>query len=191
MKNQTFKATDEVAAEIEAGRYKTRFSYIEKKVEDLQKRNLPIYLDILYKHLDKGGSSLIREYVDRFSKENYMDLSNDREAKILYEKFAILNDPYHRWTFNKKFLTLHDDGSFELNEKAVDEYFRDKFTYELTKEQFEAVEAILKGLNTLGAQGAHPKYVANCFYMKDKEVKLNRVKLYALVTGGSRSFYTM
>ncbi|MDD2646145.1 MAG: hypothetical protein PHQ88_08415 [Bacteroides sp.] len=188
MKNQTFKVTDEVAASIEAGRYKTKFSHIEKKVEYLQKSNLPVYLDILYKHLGRGGGALIREYVERFAKENYMNLSNEREAKILYEKFAILSDPYHRWTFNKKFLTLHPDGSFELNEKAVDEYFRDKFTYEVTKEQFEAIEAILKGLNTLGA---HPKYVADCFYIKDKEVKLNRVKLYALITGGSRSLYTM
>lgn len=188
MKNQTLKATDEVAASIEADRYKTKFSHIQKKVEYLQESNLPIYLDILYKHLDKGGSALIREYVERFAKENFMNLSNDREAKILYEKFAILNDPYHRWTFNKKFLILHEDGSFELNEKAVDEYFRAKFTYELTAEKYEAVEAILKGFNTLGA---HPKYVSDCFYIKDKEVKLNRVKLYALVTGGSRSFYTM
>ena len=82
MKNQTFQATDEVAAAIEAGRYKARFSYIQKKVEYLQESNLPVYLDILYKHLDKGGSALIREYVERFAKENYMNLSNDREAKI-------------------------------------------------------------------------------------------------------------
>lgn len=188
MKNQTFKAVDEVAAEIEAGRYKARFSHIQKTVEYLQESNLPVYLDILYKHLDKGGRALIREYVERFAKENFMNLSNEREAKILYEKFQILSDPFQRWTFNKRLLTLHEDGSFELNEKAVDEYFRSKFTYELSKEQFEATEAILKGLDTLGA---HPRYVADCFYIKDKEVKLNRAKLYALVTGGSRSFYTM
>lgn len=188
MKNQTFKATDEVAADIEAGRYKARFSYIQKKVEYLQENNLPVYLDILYKHLDKGNSALIREYVERFAKENYMNLNNDREAKMLYEKFQILSDPFQQWTYNKKLLTLHEDGSFELNEKAVDDHFRSKFTYEVTKEQFEAVEAMLKGFNTLGA---HPRYVADCFYMEGKEVKINRVKLYALVTGGSRSFYTM
>ena len=188
MKNQTFKATDEVAAEIEAGRYKARFSHIQKKVEYLQESNLPIYLDILYKHLDKGGRELLREYVERFAKENYMNLSNDREAKILYEKFQILSDPFQQWTYNKKLLTLHEDGSFELNEKAVDDHFRAKFTYELTAEKYEAVEAILKGFNTLGA---HPRYVADCFYIQDKEVKINRVKLYALITGGSRSFYTM
>lgn len=188
MSKKTYKETDEAAAAIEAGREKARFSYIRETIKELRKSNLPVYYDILYKHLSRGGISLIREYTERFAKENYMSLKNDEEARVLYNKFHMLYDPYYRFTYNKNFLILHDDGSFELDKKAVDKHFEELYTYEITAEQYEAVEAILKGFNTLKA---HPNYITSCFYKEGEETKLNRTKLYALVTGGRRSVYTM
>ena len=185
---KVYKVTDEAAASIEARLQKARFSYIEDKVKELQEKNLPLYLDILYSNLDNGGDKLLKEYLDRFAKEHYQDLSDLHTRNFLHQKFAMLADPFQRFTYNKKFLILHPDGSFELNEKAVDDHYRDLYTYEITAEQYEAIEAIRKGLETLGMS---PSYVKSYFYLEDKEVKVNEVKLYALLSGGKRSEYTM
>lgn len=185
---KVYKVKNEVAASVEARVQKARFSYIEDKVKELQEKNLPLYLDILYSNLDNGGDKLLKEYLDRFAKEHYQDLSDLQTRNFLHQKFAMLADPFQRFTYNKKFLILHPDGSFELNEKAVDDHYRDLYTYEITAEQYEAIEAIRKGLETLGMS---PSYVKSYFYLEDKEVKVNEVKLYALLSGGKRSEYTM
>ena len=185
---KVYKVIDEVSASIEARVQKARFSYIEDKVKELQEKNLPLYLDILYSNLDNGGDKLLKEYLDRFAKEHYQDLSDLHTRNFLHQKFAMLADPFQRFTYNKKFLILHPDGSFELNEKAVDDHYRDLYTYEITAEQYEAIGAIRKGLETLGMS---PSYVKSYFYTEDKEVKVNEVKLYALLSGGQRSEYTM
>ena len=185
---KVYKVTDDAAASIEARLQKARFSHIEDKVKELQEKNLPLYLDILYSNLDNGGDKLLKEYLDRFAKEHYQDLSDLHTRNFLHQKFAMLADPFQRFTYNKKFLILHPDGSFELNEKAVDDHYRDLYTYEITAEQYEAIGAIRKGLETLGMS---PSYVKSYFYLEDKEVKVNEVKLYALLSGGKRSEYTM
>ena len=185
---KVYKVTDEAAASIEARLQKARFSYIEQKVKEIQEKNLPLYMDIIYSNLCNGGEKLQAEYIARFAKEHYQDLSDLHTRNFLHQKFAMLADPFQRFTYNKKFLILHPDGSFELNEKAVDDHYRDLYTYEITAEQYEAIGAIRKGLETLGMS---PSYVKSYFYLEGKKVKVNEVKLYALLSGGQRSEYTM
>lgn len=185
---KVYKVTDEAAASIEARAQKARFSYIEQKVKELQEKNLPLYLDIIYNNLGNGGEKLQKEYLDRFAKEHFQDLSDLHTRNFLHQKFAMLADPFQRFTYNKEFLILHPDGSFELNEKAVDDHYRERYTYQVTAEQYEAIESIRRSLETLGL---HPSYVRSHFYPEDKKIKVNEVKLYALLSGGQRSEYTM
>lgn len=183
-----YKVKDEVAASVEARVQKARFSYIEQKVKEIQEKNLPLYMDIIYSNLGNGGEKLQAEYIARFAKEHYQDLSDLHTRNFLHQKFAMLADPFQRFTYDKKFLILHPDGSFELNEKAVDDHYREKYTYQVTAEQYEAIESIRRSLETLGL---HPSYVKSHYYLEGKKVKVNEVKLYALLSGGQRSEYTM
>ena len=188
MKNQTFTVVDQVAANIEVKREKAKFSRIEAKVKEIQERNLPLYLDIIWEHMDKGGDALLQAYLERFANEHYQDLSDIRVKNFLHEKFGMLADPFHRFSYNKKFLILHEDGSFELNEEAIDEHYQKLYTYEITAEQHKAIQNIKDALNTLGM---NPNYVKSYFYVEDKEIKIKDVKLYALLSGGQRSTFTM
>lgn len=188
MKKETYKVTDRVAARLEAQREKARFSFIEDKVKQIQEKNLPLYLQIIWDNLDKGGEKLLADYLHKFSNEHYQDLSNLQVKNYLSQKFGMLADPFHRFRYNKKFLILHEDGSFELNEEAIDEHYQKLYTYEITKEQYDAIQSIKDALNTLGM---NPNYVKSYFYVEDKEIKIKDVKLYALLSSGQRSTFTM
>ena len=103
---KVYKVTDDAAASIEARVQKARFGYIEQKVKEIQEKNLPLYLDIIYSNLGNGGERLQKEYLDRFAKEHYQDLSDLHTRNFLHQKFAMLADPFQRFTYDKKFLLM-------------------------------------------------------------------------------------
>lgn len=179
---KVYTTTDQQSAAIEAARKKASFGRIIRVQEELKKMNLPVYLDLLYEHLDKGGDGLYKAYTERFAREQYLDFSDVRVRNELFNKFSILHDPYHRYTFEKKFLTLHEDGTFSLNEKAIDEHYTEMYSYTITQDEQDAIDAICKALDTLHLT---PE-TARKYFGRDTDGKIvpTGQRIYAVLSGG-------
>lgn len=154
---KTINILNEQQCRIDISRKKASFSRIRSIIEDLKSDGLPIYWDILYNHLDGGGDALSEEYMKRFAKETYQNYHDAQVKNNLMKVFSMLADPFHRYSFGKKFVTLHEDGSFSINEEAIGEHYRDEWTYTITEEQQQAIKDICRSLDILKipAMGLH------------------------------------
>lgn len=187
---KVYSVTDEMTASVEASREKAKFKFIRKKIEKLKEKNLPVYWDILYEGLKKGGDWMFREYLKRFGKEHYYDLENQNDIAYLYEKFRVIYVPNHSFKYPQKFVKRNEDGSFELNPEAVDQHYKELYTYTITEEQYEAVQSIFKGFEVLGYSTRGRRNVVDCFFKdNDGALKINERKLYCLLSRGTRSPY--
>lgn len=187
---KVYSVTDEMTAGVEASREKGKFKFIRKKIEKLKEKNLPVYWDILYEGLTKGGDWMFQEYLKRFGKEHYYDLENQNDIAYLYEKFRVIYVPNHSFKYNQKFVKRNEDGSFELNPEAVDNHFQELYTYTISEEQYHAVQSILNGFKVIGYSTRGRRAIVDCLY-KDKngEMSINELKLYCLLSRGARSPY--
>lgn len=163
MKTKTIEFLDEQAAGIEAGKEATKFAKARSCIKWLKEENLPLYWDILYNGLKDGD--VLDMYAMRWANENHLNWGNVEVRNELRAKFGYLSDPYHRYTFPQQWVTRFADGSFDVNKEAINEYYRKKHTYTLTSEQVDAIEAVRKGMDTLGI---HPRMFTN-YFAKDTE----------------------
>ena len=157
---------NEQSASIEASRFKTGFAKARAVIQELKKRNRPIYWDVLWDCLKDGR--LQDTYCEKYAKENYRDWSEVEVRNELRSLFRFMGDFNNSYPFPQKFVTRFEDGSFDINHEAIDEHFREIHTYKFTDKQTKAIQDIINGLEELGistmAMNRH-------FYRKDGEVR--------------------
>lgn len=163
---------DEQNAQIDALRKKAEFARARATIKTLQETGAPMYWDLLYEGLSTGN--LCDEYAKRFAKETFDDWSDQNTRNNLRKKFDVLGDPFHKYRFPQKFVTVAEDGSFDLNEEAVDDYFKEKHTYHFTDEQVKAIENLCKALDELDIS---PHIVKAYFYVEEGKTAPNLKEL--------------
>ncbi|MDI9604849.1 MAG: hypothetical protein QM305_05925 [Bacteroidota bacterium] len=174
------------AAQSEANRKEATYSRISNAIKELKQKNLPIYWDILYKHLDSGGDALAKEYGEKFAKETYRDWNDFEVRKEVGDIFEMLQDPYQRWwSFGKGFVKLHDDGSFEMDRSVINEYYRGKWTYTVSKQKWELLHELCNVVKKLGI----PVYkLPEILYHHEGKVEFNEFEALSILTGKPASY---
>ena len=161
---------DEQNAQIDALRKKAEFGRARATIKTLQETGAPMYWDILYNCLKTGDAR--EEYAKRFAKETFADWNDVDVRNNLRKKFDVLGDPFHKYKFPQEFVTVADDGSFDLNPQAVDDFFKERYTYHFTDEQVKAIENLCNALDKLNIV---PYLVREYFYIDEDKTapKLN------------------
>jgi hypothetical protein len=177
MKNKFFSITDNKAAEILLLRTRTGFARANWMISELKKQNLPLWWDILWQGLTKGGDYMIKAYMERWAAKNFVNLDDMNQRNELRSKLSVLEDPMHKYQFPQRFLQRADDGSFSIDEEAIKQYCVEQCTYILTAEQKQAIDNIVSGLQTLRL---NPEIVRRYFAMIDGKITIIGHEVYKL-----------
>lgn len=167
MKNKNFVITDQDSADILFMRRRSEYAKVKWVLKELKKRNLPLYWDILWDSVQKGGSQLIEAYMQRWAQLNYINLEDLNQRNELRYKFWLLEDQHYNFRFSQRFLQRAKDGSFSLDEDKLKQDCIEQCTYILTAEQKQAIDNIINGFELLKI---NPIRAQHFFYQKDKKV---------------------
>lgn len=147
-------------AKIESLRKKAEFGRARAVIAELKRIGAPLFWDLLFDALKTGR--LQERYAKRFAEQRFDDWADQQVRNSLLKKFNVLADPYWKYIFPQEFVTVAEDGSFDLNPEAVDEYYQKRYTYEFTDDQVKAIEEICNGLDKLKVTPAEVvKYFAS------------------------------
>ena len=184
MKKRPYTYVDQDSADILFMRKRAEFSKVNWVLKELKKRNLPMYWDALWDSIPKGGSHLIKAYMQRWAQLNYINLDDLNQRNELRAKFRILEDQHFNFRFSQRFLQRAEDGSFTLDEDKLKQDCIEQCTYTLTAEQQQAIDNIINGFEKLKI---NPVRAQHFFYQKDKKVNTIGYEVYrhacSLATG--------
>ena len=153
-------------ASIEIGRQRAEYSVMRTKIEELRKRNAPLYWDILWNNLD--GGNLVEDYAKRYAELNNGDWTEQAERNKLRDKFSYLSTTAG-CNFPKIFIKRKPDGSFDIDHKAIEDYYIKRYTYTFTDKQVEAIQKLIEGMEGLGI---YPGTVNHVFYISTQTRKI-------------------
>lgn len=184
MKNKNFVITDQESADILFMRKRAEYAKVNWVLKELKNRNLPLYWDILWDSIPRGGSQLIKAYMQRWAELNYINLDDLNQRNDLRSKFSILEDQHFNFRYPQKFLQRADDGSFSLDEDKLKQDCIEQCTYVLTAEQKQAIDNIIDALHLLKI---NPERIRSFFYQQDGKVSPIGYEVYrhacSLATG--------
>lgn len=178
--NKMYTITDTDAADILFMKTKTGFAKANWVINELKKQNLPLWWDILWQGLTKGGDFMIKAYMDKYAEKYFVNLNDMNQRNELRAKLSILEDPMFKYRFPQRFLKRAEDGSFDIDEEALRQYCIEQCTYVLTPEQKQAIDSIVSGLQTLML---NPEVVRRYFAMVDGKITIIGHEVYKLAAG--------
>lgn len=180
MKNKNFAITDQDSADILFMRRRAGYAKVKWVLNELKKRNLPLYWDILWDSIPRGGRELIEAYMKRWAQLNYINLEDLNERNDLRDKFSILEDPHFNFRYPQRFLHRAEDGSFTLDEDKLKQDCIEQCTYTITPEQKQAIDNIIDALHLLKI---NPERIRSFFYQQDGKVKPIGYEVYRHANG--------
>lgn len=184
MKQKTYTYIDQDSADILFMRKRAEYAKVNWVLKELKKRNLPMYWDILWDALPRGGRELIEAYMQRWAQLNYINLDDLKQRNELRAKFWVLEDQTFNFRFPQRFLQRAEDGSFSLDEDKLKQDCIEQCTYVLTAEQKQAIDNIVSGFELLKI---NPIRAQHFFYQKDRKVSPIGYEVYrhacSLATG--------
>ena len=180
MKNKNFVITDQDSADILFMRKRAGYAKVKWVLNELKKRNLPLYWDILWDALPRGGSQLIEAYMKRWAEHNYINLDDLTQRNELRYKFWLLEDQHYNFRCPQRFLQRAKDGSFTLDEDKLKQDCIEQCTYTITAEQKQAIDNIIDGFEKLKI---NPIRAQHLFYQKDKKVNPIGYEVYRHANG--------
>lgn len=180
MKNKNFEITDKDSADILFMRKRAGYAKVNWVLNELKKRNLPLYWDILWDSIPRGGSQLIKAYMKRWAEHNYVNLEDLNQRNELRAKFSILEDQHYNFRFPQRFLHREEDGSFSLDEEKLKQDCLEQNTYTITAEQKQAIDNIIDALHLLKI---NPERIRSFFYQQDGKVNVIGYDIYRHVCG--------
>lgn len=168
-KNQEFIFVDEQSAAIAAMEFGTRFAKARATIQWLRSENLQIHWDLMWDYLN--GGDLCQAYIQRFAKDNYLNINSVDVRNQLMDKFRGVGDAYGRYAFPQKYVIREEDGSFsEIDEERILEDYRTKYTYTFSPELMELFENVKDLAEKLGV---NPNIVGSFFQQKDGKIEIN------------------
>lgn len=180
MKKRPYTYIDQDSADILFMRKRAEYAKVNWVLKELKKRNLPLYWDILWDSIQRGGSQLIEAYMKRWAGKNFVNLEDLNQRNELRAKFSILEDPQFNYRFPQRFLQRAEDGSFTLDENKLKQDCIEQCTYVLTAEQKQAIDNIIDGFEKLKI---NPIRAQHFFYQKDRKVSPIGYEVYRHANG--------
>ena len=151
------------------------FEPMRKAIEELNKRNAPIYWEVLWNALE--GNDLIEEYSKKHAEVKNEDWNEQDTRNLFRKKFNYLfsNSGY---AFPQQWCERHEDGSFEPSLIKIVSEYETRYTYLFTEKQIKAIDDIINGLKTLGVSA---NTVSKLFFNNNGEIWANFPNLYYFI----------
>ena len=151
-----------------------KFEPMNVMIKELQKRNAPMYWDILWNGLD-SMHTILDEYAKHHAEVLNEDWNDQDTRNLMRKKFAYLYNV--GCNFAKKWCTRNEDGSFEASLIKIVKEYESVFTYTFTDKQVKAIEQVIEGLTSLGLDKVN---LTQFFYIQNGEIKPNFPTLHAV-----------
>jgi len=150
------------------------FEPMKQMIKELQKRNAPIYWDILWNGLE-SMNTILDDYAKHHA-DTINEYWDDQDTRnIMRKKFVYLYTL--SGNFPQKWCTRNEDGSFEASLLKIFSYYESMFTYTFTDKQVKAIEQVVEGLTSLGIDEVN---LTQYFYIQNGEIKPNFPVLHAV-----------
>ena len=152
-----------------------KFEPMNVMIKELQKRNAPIYWDVLWNGLE-SMHTIHEDYAKHHAEVINEDWNDQDTRNLMRKKFVYLYTG--AGNFPQKWCIRNEDGSFEASLIKIVKENESRYTYLFTDKQTKAIEQVIEGLTALGINRLD---LNRFFYIQNGEIKPKFPELHLLM----------